>query len=291
MKEAKGWLWAVKAPLHTQSTSWECGTVARSTTQAVCLRLVSHGLVTQISENRVSEAATTGGMRLRQQGLKKIRIENDDETEGSNDVGSGYFVQVSDLGNRVCRPKAKLYNDYRPCTNDASYTNTMSSLTYLLPARQDLKRYTHSAMTPLGVLAVASLMAATTTLGRYLIGYILLEAIYLIYYRLRPHLEGTHDASQISTSTPGLGLWKDILIALDDGESTVDQWISFVFGVMVDQVRRENVEVLLAGMSRPIYGGYRESRLTDRIDLLLVPRSTPGRSAQVSRFEQSSHRA
>lgn len=103
---------------------------------------------------------------------------------------------------------------------------------------------------PMGVLVIAGLMAATTTFGRYryIIGYLMFEAVFLISQHIRAYHLGPQTTDQPQTSTPRVGLWKDILAALDDmGSVGVDKWLSKVFGVKMVHVTRENIEELLAG--------------------------------------------
>lgn len=170
-------------------------------------------------------------------------------------VGSGYFTLVSDGRKRDRQPTSKVYNGTKSelIHETISREYDMSSTKLYRQTKIVLNDNMGSLIIPVGVLAVAALMAATTTFGQYIAGYILFEVISLASQFIRNSCRpaGTVD-DRLSTALPKMGLWKNILAALDDaGKDSVDEWLSTIYGTEVDNVKRENMEELVAGKSHP----------------------------------------
>ena len=154
---------------------------------------------------------------------------------------------------------------HAPTTNKVD--NDMSSHQSQLNAITAINYHSRPYRSSLVVLAVAGLMAATTTFRRYITGYLIFEVVFLVWQRIiRAYIGVEEMIDRPSTSTPKLGLWKDILTALDDADSKgVDEWLGKVFGEETSRVRRENVEELLAGKPSSLFDA-RVSSGTDETD-------------------------
>ena len=96
----------------------------------------------------------------------------------------------------------------------------------------------------------AALIAAATKPNRYITGYALVEALFIVSQYIYSYRRGPVALREASSLSPKVVLWKDILLALDsEGSKGVDQWLSTVFGASVERVKRDNIEKLLSGMS------------------------------------------